>query len=315
MASSSVGSHRVEPKSAPLRLTCMQPLGPRMGRNPNRHGQLVVVIARRSPLTVRLPSATTRWGEWPMRGFRRMLLGVSAMVCASLLLPTASAYAVGCARYPNKYAHQVAGKGYRGQYGNFYTYNPTVVNYTTAFAVNHLYSDATTQYGYSEMEVGYYKGYGPGFVAGVPHYYFAYIDPISNYNEYDQTATPTIGSTRLYEIQYTQPGPLKGGDPSYTWDAYVATLSAWIGEVSIVGLRPGQPLAGSEIAQAAGSGTQSLTRGTPAFQLKDANDVWHDWTPTYMTSNSDSTTTCADSGFTFTENSNYQDFTGGGSVP
>jgi hypothetical protein len=205
----------------------------------------------------------------------------------------------------HEYSHQyVSGGTWDGEYGNYYTYNPTVQDDSTDFSVSHLY----VEYAYGTLpfvEVGWYKGEGAQHNVSTPHYYTVWGSKYSSYNENDSTDYPNLDSYRLYELLYVGEDYNTG---KAIWNFYWYTLSSPAFSVEITGLFGGQPLAGAEVASSIGDAVEAHVHGEPNFQLLDQSGSWDDWTTSIGTD------TCTDPGLTLTETTKYQDFTMSGNL-
>jgi len=240
---------------------------------------------------------------------RRGLLARSALVLSlvagGMLLSAGPAAAIsGCggSNY-HDYAQQYNNNtNYWGEFGWYYTYNPTVYDIYTDFTVSHAYIQ---QYyaSVSFVEVGWYKGYGPQRQVSVPYYYAVHEDQYSGYQETDFNDYPNLGSSRLYELLYT------GHD--YTtnkakWSFYYRDQTSPKLTAEVASLDGGEPLAGGEVDGQGSDGTQIQVHGTPEWQVENHSNTWLNWTTAI------STVTCADPGFSYKANTAYTDFSASG---
>jgi len=218
-----------------------------------------------------------------------------------------------CPVDPNYYAFQYATKGYKGQFGWLYTFVPSVPDYNNDFSLSHLYSftprDSPSQpifqHGDWFVEVGWYQGYGTQLIAyPYPRYYTAKQDSTWSYTELN--FGEAVRNTHVdYEIQYVG---YDYGNNRYKWSVYADNLGSPLQTWEHKDMATGVPSTGGEVNEFANSGTQMRTDVIPNHQLKDSNGNWNNWTPSYMTSQSDSTSACDDLSFTFTWDAQYQDF-------
>jgi hypothetical protein len=238
---------------------------------------------------------------------RHLVMRVLAclVVSAGALVAVSSAPASATSSCPDdpgyhEYSQQYVSSGtWNGEYGNYYTYNPTVQNISDDFSVSHLYVEYA-YYSLPFVEVGWYKGVGAQHNVSTPHYYTVWGSKYSNYNENDSTDYPNLDSYRLYELLYVGEDYNTG---KAIWNFYWYTLSSPAYSVEITGLFGGQPLAGAEVASSIGDSVEAHVHGEPDFQLLDQSGSWDNWTTSIGTD------TCTDSGLTLTETTKYQDFT------
>lgn len=206
------------------------------------------------------------------------------------------------------WGHQYASGNYYGQYGWFTTYNMSVPHYTSAFSLSHLYSYAGNANPASagiETEVGYYKGLG-NHSYNSPHYYWTYMTPSQGYNETDSTSGPAAGSSISYQVEFVTYNASLGTDD---WQEFWNGVGTVRGTAHMKSTPNAHALAGGEVQGDGSSTTQMETHGTADQQIISTSYSWNNWTTSFT-----STTACKSSGVTYKENSNYMDFTVGGSA-
>ena len=238
-----------------------------------------------------------------------LLLSVCAVLFATA--ESASAFSITTCPTGNAYhvwGHQWASGSYYGQYGWFTTYNMSVPDPHSAFSLSHLYTyagNADPSLAPTEIEVGYYKGLGgdSSHDYSSPHYYYTYMIN-GDYHEVDSTSGPSTGSSISYQIEYQGRNYNLGTDD---WTVYWNGVGTVRGTIHMPSMPTGHALAGGEVQGDSSSWTQMETHGTADQQIILTSYTWHNWT-TYFTS----TSACHSSGITFTENSDYMNFTAGG---
>jgi hypothetical protein len=243
-------------------------------------------------------------------------LALTALMLAGALMPASPASAITVGTCPvheqwHVWGNQWATGNYYGQYGWFTTYNVSVPHPNSAFSLSHLY----TYYGNSSafnagtfIEVGYYKGVGDStgtHNVTTPHYYYTWTYN-GAYHEIDSSSGPSSGSSKSYQIEFRTHNYNLGTDD---WNVYWDGVGTVRGTIHQPSMPNGHALAGGEVWGDSSSFTEMHTHGTPKQQIILTSYTWHDWT-TYFTS----TAACRSTGVTFTENSNFMDYTATGSI-
>lgn len=218
--------------------------------------------------------------------------------------------------YAMQYANSGYNDGYKGQFGWMYTFVPGVPNYENVFSLSHLYSftppnpgQGLFQYSGWFVEVGWYKGAGAPPPNGItafpyPRYYTAKADSTTPYTEIDYEEAPRDVHIP-YELQYVG---YNYEANRYKWSVYTNDLNAPRHTWNHANMAVGVPTSGGEVSGNAQAGTQMRVDVVPNHQLKEADGSWHNWTPSYMSSQGATTAACDDSNFTFTWDAQYQDF-------
>jgi hypothetical protein len=245
----------------------------------------------------------TRWS--------RLAVLVAVALLAPWLFPgRAAAFSIGTCPSTGQYhdfAHQYVGGSYYGQYGWFVTYNVSVPRPNTAFSLSHLYSyygSSDPTQAYTWVEVGYYKGYGPQLVVTTPHYYYAWSDA-GTYHEVDSSKTPSVGSTRVYEVEFQGHNYTLGTDDWYVyWDGFDIAD----GKIHLSSMPSSNALAGAEVQSDSSSWTQVQMHATPDQEVIRSNYTWPSWT----SSNFPATAACQSTGLTLTETTKFTNFSASG---
>jgi hypothetical protein len=195
---------------------------------------------------------------------------------------------------------------YDGQYGHFVTKNASVPDWQQAFSLSHLYSfygNTDPFQADTEIEVGYYEGFGTQASYSTDHYYYAWVDH-GSYHEHDSTTSPTVGTTYVYEVLFETHNYNLGTDD---WNVYWNGVGTVRGTIHQSSMPYGHASSGGEVWGDSTSWTEMNTHGTPDQEIVKQGYVWTSWTTAFT-----STAACQSSGITFHNNTNYTDFTATG---
>lgn len=205
-----------------------------------------------------------------------------------------------CNWTPNWYSMQyVTNVAAYGQFGWFYTYQPSVPS--GSFSLSLLYTKACMTCD-KWVEVGWAK-WPPAHPNAT---YYSGFKPSGQPMIWDFFGEAPSSRYIAYEIQFEGYSYASETD---RWGVYIDNLSSPRKVYNIPDMRAGWPSSGGEVYRV--TGTRMLTRATPSHQLKDANNVWHDWNSSYAPD----TKGCNDPNFTWTWYRRYDDFYATGTAP
>jgi hypothetical protein len=248
-------------------------------------------------------------------GIRAGALGASAAVIAVQCLtppPPVAAFG-GCGLFPNRYAQQATTlDGYKGVYGRYEIGSPYVANYNSAFSLSHIYPYYKPSGGSSFVEVGWYKGYGPGAIAYPgPRDYTAKADSVTPYTEYDYSSAGSSGAMKDYKVEYLGYNSSSG---TFTWGAFAGNLATPVQYWAHKDMATAAAIAGAEVSSNASSGSTGFSHQNSLKLQTSFGSGYSLWNSSLMSSRSDATGACNDASLVFNFVSNYTEHTVSGTV-